>query len=205
MANHVNTYVQFYFDDEKAGKVKLQELYSRLDGWGEESKYDWNLHEIFGIPETDELDEDGFAQGPGTYSWNIEHMGSKWAYLEDADEDSFRITSAWSVPTDAIDFVMEELAKVDPEVSADITAEDEFPNWVYAAKAYGSGIDDFEEWDWDDIMAHMIENYEEVAAGYDLEKDDWMDGEKGVEARDAMNDLLWEEISEWQIMKLEDM
>jgi hypothetical protein len=42
MANHVNTYVSLVFDNEEAGKAKLQELYSRLDGWGEEGKYDWN-------------------------------------------------------------------------------------------------------------------------------------------------------------------
>ena len=205
MANHVNTFVQFHFIDEEAGKAKLQELYSRLEGFGEEGKYDLNLHEIFGIPETDELDEHGNATGPGTYSWNVENMGAKWAYLEDLEDDCFRITSAWSVPTDAINFIMEELAKADPEISADITAEDEFPNWVYAARAEPSGIYDWEEWQYDDIMQHMIEKYEEVAAGYDKETDDWMDGEKGDAARDAMEDLLWEEITEWQIMKLEEM
>ena len=205
MANHVNTYVSLVFDNEEAGKAKLQELYSRLDGWGEEGKYDWNLHDIFGVPETDELDEHGNATGPGTYSWNIEHMGAKWAYLEDADEESFRIMSAWGVPTDAVEFIVKELAEVDPDVRAEITAEDEFPNWVYAAVADSDGIYDAEEWQWEEIDEHLRDTYAEISSGWDEENDDFFDNDDGEAARDFMYDVLWEEISEWQMGKIEDM
>jgi hypothetical protein len=205
MANHVNTYVSLVFDNEEAGKAKLQELYSRLDGWGEENKYDWNLHDIFGVPETDELDEHGNATGPGTYSWNIEHMGAKWAYIEDADEDGFRIVSAWGVPTDAVEFIVKELAEVDPDVRAEITAEDEMPNWVYAAVADSDGIYDAEEWQWEEIIEHLRDTYTEISSGWDDETDDFSDNDAGEAARDFMYDVLWEEISEWQMGKIEEM
>lgn len=205
MANHVNTYVSLVFDNEEAGKAKLQELYSRLDGWGEEYKYDWNLHDIFGVPETDELDEHGNATGPGTYSWNIEHMGAKWAYIEDAEEEGFRIVSAWGVPTDAVEFIVKELAEVDSDVRAEITAEDEFPNWVYAAVADSDGIYDAEEWQWEEIIEHLRDTYTEISSGWDEENDDFFDNDEGESARDFMYDVLWEEISEWQMGKIEDM
>jgi hypothetical protein len=205
MANHVNTYVSLVFDNEEAGKAKLQELYSRLEGWGEEGKYDWNLHDIFGVPETDELDEHGNATGPGTYSWNIEHMGAKWAYLEDADEEGFRIMSAWGVPTDAVEFIVKELAEVDPDVRAEITAEDEMPNWVYAAVVDSDGIYDAEEWQWEEIIEHLRDTYTEISSGWDEENDDFFDNDEGEAARDFMYDVLWEEISEWQMGKIEDM
>jgi hypothetical protein len=205
MANHVNTYVSLVFDNEEAGKAKLQELYSRLDGWGDENKYDWDLCGIFGVPETDELDEHGNATGPGTYSWNIEHMGAKWAYIEDADEESFRIMSAWGVPTDAVEFIVKELAEVDPDVRAEITAEDEFPNWVYAAVADSDGIYDAEEWQWEEIIEHLRDTYTEISSGWDEENDDFSDNDAGEAARDFMYDVLWEEISEWQMGKIEDM
>ena len=205
MANHVNTYVSLVFGNEEAGKAKLQELYSRLDDWGDENKYDWDLCGIFGVPETDELDEHGNATGPGTYSWNIEHMGAKWAYIEDAEEESFRITSAWGVPTDAVEFIVKELAEVDPVVRAEITAEDEFPNWVYAAVADSDGIYDAEEWQWEEIIEHLRDTYTEISSGWDEENDDFSDNDAGEAARDFMYDVLWEEISEWQMGKIEDM
>ena len=205
MANHVNTFIQFFFENEEAGKAKLQELYSRLDGWGEESNYDWNLHNIFGIPETDELDEHGNATGPGTYSWNIEHMGSKWAYIEDPEEDCFRMTSAWSVPIDAINYIMGELAEADPEVRAHITAEDEMPNWVYAAIAEGDGIVDFSEWEWEEIIENLRDTYSEISEGWDEENDDFQENQVGESAREFMYDVLWEEISELQMKALGDM
>lgn len=205
MANHVNTYVSLVFGNEEAGKAKLQELYSRLEGWGEEGKYDWNLHDIFGIPETDELDEHGNPTGPGTYSWNIENMGAKWAYIEDADEDAFRVVSAWGVPTDAIEYVVKELAEADPDVRAEITAEDEMPNWVYAAVADKDGIYDGVEWQWEEIMEHICDTYEEVRVGWDADDNDFFDNAEGEAARDFMQDVLWEEISEWQMSQIEDM
>jgi len=205
MANYVNTYVTVIFDNEEAGKAKLQELYSRLDGWDEEGKYDWNLHDIFGVPETDELNEHGNATGPGTYSWNIEHMGSKWAYVEDADEDSFRITSAWSVPTDAIDYIMEELGKVDPDVRAHITAEDEMPNWVWAGVANSEGIYDYTEWESNEIFDLCAEIYPEIKEGYDEENEEFFEDEKGYEASERYYEVMWEEISDMQMAAIEDM
>jgi hypothetical protein len=86
-----------------------------------------------------------------------------------------------------------------------IGTEDEMPNWVYAAVADSDGIYDAEEWQWEEIIEHLRDTYNEISSGWDEENDDFFDNDEGEAARDFMYDVLWEEISEWQMGKIEDM
>lgn len=186
MANHVSSYITFHNLSEE-GKAKLEELYQRLSGIDDDSTYEYSAHEIFGIPEPEGDDTDG----PGYYSWNIEHMGAKWCYIEDPDEDRFRTNSAWSVPWDLFDYVCKEIATVDENLFADVTYEDEMPNFVGWATWHHGSFDEGREWEWEAIEDWIMDNNPEIDELFDREEREWKEG-KEDEGRDLMWDVQWE-------------
>lgn len=187
MANHVNTYVSFYRISEE-GEKKLDELYHRLENFGEENTYDYAAEMFFGVPRPEGEDN---TDGPGYFSWNIEHMGAKWCTLEDPDPSGFRLTSAWSVPWDLINYVSEEIQKVDPDVFVTVDYEDEMPNFVGWATWHDGSYDEGREWEWENMVEWMRDNNEELAAMWDEEAEDWIE-DKEDEARDLQWDMQME-------------
>jgi hypothetical protein len=185
----VNTNVRFEKISEE-GKKRFDELCHRLEGWDEEQKHSYPLHGIFGVEVT--KDEEGNETGPGYYSWNIEHMGAKWAYMEDADEDGFRIESAWDTPVDAINFIAEQIAEVDPDSVLRVTSEDEFPNWISAYYYTGGAVEDYQVWDWDEIRDEL-NTIDELREHYNEEEEDWDEA-----GHDMIYDYLWDTCYELQ-------
>ena len=193
MANHVSSYVHFWKISEE-GKAKLDELYHRLDGFDDESKWDFAGEDFFG--EQRVQDEEGNdISGPGFYSWNIEKMGAKWVTVESCDDDQFQLTSAWSVPFDLIEYIANQVREVDPDVFVTVDYDDEMPNFTGWATWHHGSYDEGREWEWKEIREWMCNNNSELAEMWDEENDDWFE-DKEDEARD----LLWDEQMEFMEM-----
>ena len=190
MANHVDSYVRFNRISE-AGQKRFAELCSRLDGWDTQGTYSFNMHEIFGEPESE--------GGPGTYSWNIEKMGAKWCYMEDCNDDGFNSQSAWSVPYDGIEYILSEIYKVDPNLFATVSYEDEMPNFVGWATWHDGSYDEGREWEWEEMQKHMLDEHEDLRAEWNEEDDEFTD--EGREllwdyTRDFIDSVVWETLQE---------
>jgi hypothetical protein len=190
MANHVDTYVSFNRISE-AGQKRFAELCSRLDGWNTKGAYSFNMHEIFGLEESED--------GPGTYSWNIENMGAKWCYMEDCGDDGFRTQSAWSVPFDGIQYILEEIYKVDHTLVATIVYEDEMPNFVGWATWNNECWDEGREWQWEEMQQHMLDEHEDLRAEWIEDDEDWTDTGRELAwdyTRDFIDEVVWGTLQE---------
>jgi hypothetical protein len=174
MANNVNTHVRFVRLND-AGKAKLQELYSRV----RTNTYEW-FSDMFGLdPEVTDK-----------YDWNCENVGPKWCYFEEREEDFFTTISAWSYPEKGLMWLMEELGKVDPDVLAYVTYEDEMPNFFGCWFFESDGIYDGQEWDSEEIEEMMREAYPELRELNEEEQSDqyW----------DIWSENIWELVAEKQ-------
>jgi len=198
MANYVNTNVRFYRANDEA-KAVFNKLCERLEGWGDPTTHSFTMSQIFGIPETDELDDNGNLTGPGTYSWNIENIGAKWCFIEDVDDDGFRTESAWSVPYDGIQYILEQMAEADPKLIATVTYEDEMPNFFGWATWHSGSYDEGREWEWEEFEKILKEKYPVIAEGWNEEEQEWTD-----EAREQLWDVQWEEIYDLQQETLDE-
>ena len=186
MANHVNTSVNFNRISE-AGQKRFEELCQRLDGWDTEGAYSFNMHEIFGLEESED--------GPGTHNWNIENIGAKWCYMEDCDDAGFRTESAWSVPWDGINYILTEIHKVDPTLFTTIVYEDEMPNFVGWATWHDESWDESREWLWEEMEKEMLDMHSDLREQYNEEDEDYTD--EGREllwdyTREFIEDVVWE-------------
>lgn len=173
MANDVYTYVNFHRISEE-GIAKANELFSRLEGYDDESVFEYTLSSLL---EKQPTDDDSY------YGFNIDNVGAKWAYIEDPSEYGFTTHSAWCVPAEGIKYIFDEIAKVDETFIGTYTYYDEMPNFV-GWQTYRDGyFDEFEEWESDAIIKLILEANPELAAEYDAEEEEFTD--KGHE-------MLWD-------------
>ena len=152
MANHVNTHVRFEKLND-AGKAKLQELYSRIRA--KEKDYEW-FSDIFGLDkELTDLRE-----------WNIEHVGAKWCYFEDRDEDYFNTVSAWSFPQAGLQWMFEQIKEVDPDFIASVFYQDEMANffgvYIYDKDGMVDGCEWGEDGEITELMHEMVPSLAEL-------------------------------------------
>lgn len=77
--------------------------------------------------------------------WMNEHVGAKWAYVEDAEENWFRIVSAWSSIFPFVQQLGYYLESLDPNVRLELTYIDECYNFAGAAVFTENGWDVEEE------------------------------------------------------------
>ncbi len=152
MANHVNTHVRFEKLND-AGKAKLQELYSRIQV--KENDYEW-FSDIFGLnKELTDLRE-----------WNIEHVGAKWCYFEDRDDDYFNTVSAWSFPQPGLEWMFEQIKEVDPDFIASVFYQDEMPNffgiYIYDKDGMVDGCEWGEDGEIEEMMKEAISSLREL-------------------------------------------
>ena len=89
-----------------------------------------------------------FVENDDDINWDLmqERVGAKWAYATDWDDCGIAMYSAWSPVGEFAREVVEEIAKVDPDVRLHMTYADEFPNFIGAATYNKDGNDD-DEWD----------------------------------------------------------
>ena len=180
----------------EAGAKRCEELFKRLEGYEDDSQYSFSFDKIFGLPEADD--------GPGSYDWNTENVGTKWAYIEDADSEyGFACESAWAVPWNGIEYIFNEIFKVDPEFMATVSYEDEMPNFVGWATWHHGNFDEGLEYEWEEIEAGIMKDNPEIAECYDAEKREWIEG-KEDEGRELMWDAQREWIDENSVEKMEE-
>lgn len=190
MANHVNYGVRFEQMND-AAKAKWKELSSRLV----EQEYEYWMGDLW-VYEGGPVSADDVRE----YSWTTEHVGPKWCYIQDFDEESFHGYSAWSEPTPALEWILSQLAPLDPQMITTITYEDEMPNFAGVYVYEGDECIDGYEDEHDEIMDRIFETHPDLKEKWDEEIEDWKD----EDAQDEWNEILWEEISGHQMALITD-
>ena len=190
MANHVNYGVRFEQMND-AAKAKWKELSSRLV----EQEYEYWMGDLW-VYEGGPVSADDVRE----YSWTTEHVGPKWCYIQDFDEESFHGYSAWSEPSPALEWILSQLAPLDPQMITTITYEDEMPNFAGVYVYEGDECIDGYEDEHDEIMDRIFETHPDLKEKWDEEIEDWKD----EDAQDEWNEILWEEISGHQMALIAD-
>jgi len=190
MANHVNYGVRFEQMND-AAKAKWKELTSRLV----EEQYEYWMGDLW-VYEGGPVNSEDVRE----YSWTTEHVGPKWCYIQDFDEESFHGYSAWSEPTPALEWILSQLAPLDPQMITTITYEDEMPNFAGVYVYEGDECIDGYEDEHDEIMDRIFETHPDLKEKWDEEVEDWKD----EDAQDEWNEILWEEISGHQMALIAD-
>lgn len=128
-----------------------------------------------------------------TRMWQHEHVGPKWTSIEDIDVDMFSISmnSAWSSPDDGVNWLVSELAQVDPNLITIYTYQEEQPDFAGFYVYLGEELYDGYEDDYDDIK-YLLENKVE---GLSEMKDD--DGDYTEEGWELFHDNVYEVIDEY--------
>ena len=96
-----------------------------------------------------EFDKEGYLMG--SYEWYCEKVGAKWCHIEEMQDGYISGHSAWSQPVRLVLNLMEFYAnEYDTEVTASMTYEDEFRNFM-GKQYFGTEVDeDFEDYDAED-------------------------------------------------------
>jgi len=170
MANHVSFKVSFE-QINKPAKERLKQMFSRFQD------NDCNFGDMF----VDGKEGSPTYEETNTRNWYNENIGSKWCYLEEYDDDYLFGRSAWSAPEAGLQWLAEQLAKLDEDLIMNVSFEDEGPN--FAGWMVFSGDELWEE-DYvedDHFLSIVQESYSDVSS------DD-----------EDFEEVLWESIMNWQ-------
>ena len=167
MANTMTTYAKIVnLNEETFGKVK--EIFETEGENSSTVNVVNHFNKLFG---TEFNDTDNYM----SREWMDENIGSKWIRIEFGDveytpEVDLVLETAWNVPTEYIQKVVEVLNEVDKNIVAYGTYEDEGYSPV-GAFVYGYDYDDIEDydevdservWDDDDYMEEMYDGLYEL-------------------------------------------
>jgi len=96
-------------------------------------------------------DKDGWIEN--SYNWYCDNCGAKWVNIDDWDYGNISGYSAWSHPTPMVENMLQWAShKFNVELSASMTYEDEFRNYI--------GVDHFESYHEDgEWYCSSSENY----------------------------------------------
>ena len=212
MANHVHftIQVQGIEDDQFNEGVKTEERTAK-----NYDNEDYTFNALVEIEEqpfmsnvSKEFDEDGDLKN--SYDWYCNEVGAKWCHLDEAQDGYIAGYSAWRQPHELVINVIEYYAnKYDTEVTATMTYEDEFRNFM-GKQYYGSDKEqdesingwyawegDYNETDADELMVAFNELFPSI----DTESEDFdyygeyeVDGETIYpnEVLDEIADRFWE-------------
>lgn len=194
MANHVSTYVTFERISPE-GVAKLKELYARIRPTTKERSYEW-----FGDLWVDGAEGSPTYEETDKYVWTTEHIGPKWCYFEEYGDDSFNTTSAWSYPQEGLEWLVQELGKVDSKLLVSVKYDDEGLNFAGCAVFDADGLYECNEWDYDEIVEEAVESNPELrelksAADEDEEQED---EDVQQEFQDALQDVVYDVVYEMQ-------
>lgn len=172
MPNYVNSYVRFERMND-AAKEKFFLLKQRIS---QESNFS-DLMQDGTIP-VDEID---------TRAWQHENIGPKWTTIDDTDDTSIALTSAWVEPSLGVNWLISELASVDPELITAFSYSEEQPDFAGYYVYLGEEIVDGYEDDYDDIKCLLEESVEGLS--------DMKDGDDYTEEGfDLFHENVWEVI-----------
>lgn len=186
MANHVSSVLNFKTISE-AGTARLKEIIDLMNSRDNDS-YESHLGYAF-VEDLDTIDR----------NWMCENVGAKWAYMNDHDDDSIYMYSAWSPVVEFVEWVVSEVTKVDEEAVAVYTYEDEMPNFIGVQVYNKDGLYDAEELDSEEILENLFEIVDELKEEYS-EDEGFTD--KGY---DLLHDVQWEFVTDWQYTRAQEM
>jgi len=120
-----------------------------------------------------------------TRSWQHDHIGPKWTTIDDIDDESMSLTSAWSAPTDGVEWLIRELSSVQPDLITVYSYQEEQPDfagiYVYEGEdVYDGYEDDFDEIRW--VLEQKVEGLVDM-------KDE--DGDYTEEGWDLFHENVW--------------
>ena len=149
------------------------------------------------------FDKDGYLQN--SYDWYCREVGAKWCHLEEVQDGYISGYAAWRQPVELVSNILEYFAnKYDDNVSATMTYEDEFRNFMGKQYFETEKYDDWESVEGDIYETdgeELIELFNEMYPSIDttVEDFDWH-GEYKVEGEsvypsemlDQLADEFWE-------------
>lgn len=195
MANHVSFNVWFREINDEA-KARWKEMTENLKS----DNYEYWMGDLWVDGKEGSPTEEQVRQ----YDWTTDVIGTKWAYINDFDEDSFQGYSAWSAPEEGVSKILEELAKLDPNMITSMTYDDEMPNFVGWSVWLGDQLEDGCEDDDEEIREAVFAQNPEIAEHWDHDNDEWKCDEDGdmldesYEAEDQFRDVMYEVINDMQ-------
>ena len=127
MANHVDNHLTV--TGNHAAIAEYQRIFAKLDEGIQSASF---------LPEWDDDDKP-------SYDWMYEHVGAKWAYVDDVEDNWFMIVSAWSSIFPFVQQLGYHLETLDPSVRIELTYIDECHNFAGAAVFTENGWDVKEE------------------------------------------------------------
>jgi hypothetical protein len=207
MANHVyfNISIEGLTDEEFNSSVKMVK--------GTRNDYDGNPYDYEDYAEIENqpfmgsvdksFDKDGYLQN--SYDWYCREIGAKWCHLEEVQDGYISGYAAWRQPVELVSNILEYFAnKYDDNVSATMTYEDEFRNFMGKQYFETEKYDDWESVEGDIHETdgeELIELFNEMYPSIDttVEDFDWH-GEYKVEGEsvypsemlDQLADEFWE-------------
>ena len=189
MANHVYFTIQIEgIEDEQFNENIKEEKVTRKD-------YDGNPYEVTEYVEIENqpfmeevnksFDEDGYLEN--SYDWYCNEIGAKWCHIDECQDRYISGYSAWRQPHELVINLIEYFAKKsDTEVTASMTYEDEFRNFM-GKQYYGSdkeGVEGWYAWEGDYSETdgdELLEQFKELYPSIDTEDEDFWHGEFEVE------------------------
>ena len=186
MANHVSSYLKVDKISPAGQKVWDEFVVGRLDAAQARDEHEVHLGNFF-VENDDDI------------NWDLmqERVGAKWAYATDWDDCGIAMYSAWSPVGEFAREVVEEIAKVDPEVRLYLVYEDEFPNFIGVAEYTENGEVDDHCIEWDEFLQWIIGRNDELKEMWEEDSEDWKE-DKENDAIDLLSEIQWDEIVEWQ-------
>jgi hypothetical protein len=207
MANHVHFTIHIEgIDDEQFNKSVKTEKRTIKD-WNDN---DMEITELLEIEEqpfmsnvSKEFDEDGDLKD--SYDWYCNNVGAKWCHIEEMQDGYISGYSAWRQPHELVINILEFYAtKYNTEVSASMTYEDEFRNFM-GKQYYGTVEDDgwiawegdYSETDGTELMEQFDELYPSLNSSdndFEWHEEHEVDGETiyPYEVMDELADQFWE-------------
>lgn len=190
MANHVNFNIRFAEVNDEA-----KEVWKKLTGRLVKENYEYWMGDMW-VYEDAGVSKDDVRQ----YSWTTENLGPKWCYITDFDEDGCQGYSAWFVPEQGLNWILAQMAEVDPKMITEFTYEDEGPNFFGAYVYEGGEMVDGAEWDWDELITLVIKDNSELEGKYNEEDQEFIDDE----SQDLFYEVMWETVHDEQTRIISD-
>ena len=207
MANHVYFTIQIEgIEDEQFNENIKEEKVTRKD-------YDGNPYEVTEYVEIENqpfmeevnksFDEDGYLEN--SYDWYCNEIGAKWCHIDECQDRYISGYSAWRQPHELVINLIEYFArKYDTEVTASMTYEDEFRNFM-GKQYYGSDKCEDDRWyGWEGDYSEtdgdqLMEQFRELYPSIDTDDEDFWYGEYEVEGEkiypseviDELADNFW--------------
>ena len=203
MANHVHftIHIEGIEDEQFNESVKTEKR--TIKDWSDNDMEITEFLELeyqpFMSNVSKEFDEDGDLKD--SYDWYCDNVGAKWCHIEEMQDGYVAGYSAWRQPHELVINIMEFYAnKYNTEVSASMTYEDEFRNFM-GKQYYGTVEDDgWTAWEGDYTETdgtELCEQFHDLYPSIKSNEDDFeWDGEYEVEGEKIYPSEVLDELAD---------